>query len=110
MAGRSTPDRRALFHWTKVLAGDGSANAGSPQRAVTKVGSEPSASALVVFVDDDISVRESLELLIWFSGWQAETCSSAQEFLARPRVPGPSCLMLDVTLPDLNGLDVQEAS
>ncbi|HEY9403568.1 MAG TPA: response regulator [Pyrinomonadaceae bacterium] len=63
----------------------------------------------VVFViDDDVSVRESLELLIGFAGWRPETFASAQEFLARPRVFTPSCLVLDVTLPDLNGLDVQQ--
>jgi FixJ family two-component response regulator len=65
------------------------------------------ASSFVFVADDDIPVRESLGLLIRFAGWQAETFSSAQEFLARPRVPAPSCLVLDVTLPDLNGLDLQ---
>lgn len=58
-------------------------------------------------VDDDVSVRESLELLIHSAGWQPETFASAQEFLARPRVPVPSCLVLDVSLPGLNGLDLQ---
>ncbi len=73
--------------------------------------SRVSATTPIVFVvDDDISVRESLELLIEASGWQPETFASAQEFLARPRVPVPSCLVLDLTLPDLNGLDVQNAS
>ena len=68
-----------------------------------------SATTPIVFVvDDDISVRESLELLIETSGWQPETFASAHEFLARPRVSVPSCLVLDVTLPDLNGLDVQK--
>jgi len=62
----------------------------------------------VFVVDDDASVRRSLESLIRSQGWQAETFPSAQEFLARPRVPVPSCLVLDVTLPDLNGLDVQK--
>src|SRR5439155_9065680 len=62
----------------------------------------------VFVVDDDISVRESLELLIRCAGWQAETFPSAQEFLSRPRVHTPSCLVLDVTLPDLNGLDLQK--
>ena len=59
-------------------------------------------------VDDDVSVRESLESLIRCAGWQAETFSSAQEFLAHPRVDGPSCLVLDVSLPGLNGLDLQK--
>jgi len=59
-------------------------------------------------VDDDISVRESLELLICTAGWQPETFASAQAFLYRPRVLAPSCLILDVALPDLNGLDLQK--
>ena len=62
----------------------------------------------VFIVDDDISVRESLELLIRHAGWQPETFESAQEFLSRPRVLAPSCLVLDVRLPGLNGLDVQK--
>src|SRR5215212_1186398 len=62
----------------------------------------------VFVVDDDISVRESLELLIRFAGWRPETFASAREFLARPRLPAPSCLVLDVSLPDLNGLDLQK--
>ena len=63
---------------------------------------------IVFVVDDDISVRESLELLIRCEGWQPETFASAEEFLARPRVHTPSCLVLDVSLPDLNGLDLQK--
>ncbi len=63
---------------------------------------------IVFVVDDDVSVRESLELLIDFAGWQPETFASAQEFLARPRVHTPSCMVLDVSLPDLNGLDLQK--
>jgi FixJ family two-component response regulator len=63
---------------------------------------------IVFVVDDDISVRESLELLINFAGWQPETFSSALEFLARPRTTTPSCLVLDISLPDLNGLEVQK--
>ena len=66
------------------------------------------ATPIVFVVDDDVSVRESLELLIRFAGWQAETFASAEEFLARPRVLAPSCLILDVSLPDLNGLDLQK--
>jgi FixJ family two-component response regulator len=68
----------------------------------------PQAPPVVFVVDDDISVRESLELLIRYAGWQPETFASAQEFLARPRVDVPSCLVLDVALPDLNGLDLQK--
>jgi FixJ family two-component response regulator len=62
---------------------------------------------IVFVVDQDASVRESLQWLIEASGWRAETFASAQEFLARPRATVPSCLILDVALPDLNGLDLQ---
>ena len=63
---------------------------------------------IVFVVDDDISVRESLESLIRFAGWQPQTFASAQEFLSHPRAFVPSCLVLDVMLPDLNGLDLQK--
>ena len=66
------------------------------------------ATPIVFVVDDDISVRESLELLIRNAGWQPETFESAQEFLSRPRAVVPSCLVLDLTLPGLNGLDLQK--
>jgi FixJ family two-component response regulator len=66
------------------------------------------ATPVVFVVDDDVSVRESLELLIRNAGWQPELLASAQEFLARPRVVAPSCLVLDVSLPGLNGLELQE--
>jgi FixJ family two-component response regulator len=66
------------------------------------------ATPMVFVVDDDVSVRESLESLIRCAGWAPETFASAQEFLARPRVRAPSCLVLDVSLPGLNGLDLQE--
>src|SRR6202050_81455 len=62
---------------------------------------------IVFVVDDDVSVRESLELLIRCEGWQPETFASAQDFLDYPRVPVPNCLVLDVSLPGLNGLDLQ---
>jgi FixJ family two-component response regulator len=66
------------------------------------------SSPVVFVVDDDVSVRESLELLILSAGWQPETFASAEEFLERSRVAGPSCLVLDVSLPNLNGLDLQK--
>jgi FixJ family two-component response regulator len=65
------------------------------------------AAAIVFVVDDDVSVRESLELLIRCEGWQPKTLASAQEFLDYPRVHIPNCLVLDVSLPGLNGLDLQ---
>jgi FixJ family two-component response regulator len=65
------------------------------------------AIPVVFVVDDDVSVRESLELLIRSAGWRSETFSTAREFLDHPRLLAPSCLVLDVHLPDLNGLDLQ---
>lgn len=63
---------------------------------------------VVYVVDDDVSVRELLELLIQNAGWRPETCKSAQEFLSRLHVLVPSCLVLDISLPGLNGLDLQK--
>jgi FixJ family two-component response regulator len=68
----------------------------------------PIATPIVFVVDDDISVRESLESLIADAGWTPEVFASATEFLDRPRQLLPSCLVLDVSLPDLNGLEVQK--
>jgi FixJ family two-component response regulator len=75
------------------------------------MGSSPvlrAVTPIVFVVDDDISIRESLELLISSEGWKPETFGSAHEFLARPRVFVPTCLVLDVSLPGLNGLDLQK--
>jgi FixJ family two-component response regulator len=68
----------------------------------------PFPTPVVFVVDDDISVRESLELLIRCEGWEPETFASAEEFLNHPRIVAPSCLILDVSLPELNGLDLQK--
>jgi RNA polymerase sigma factor (sigma-70 family) len=68
----------------------------------------PQATPTVFVVDDDISIRESLESLIRCAGWEPEIFAAAQDFLARPRITTPSCLILDVSLPDLNGLDLQK--
>lgn len=68
----------------------------------------PASTPIVFVVDDDVSVRESLELLIRSAGWRPETFASARQFLSRPRALAPSCLVLDVSLPDLNGLEVQK--
>ena len=67
----------------------------------------PDATAIVFVVDDDASVRESLGPLIRIAGWEPELFESAQQFLARPRPSVPCCLVLDVTLPGLSGLDLQ---
>lgn len=66
------------------------------------------SEAIIAIVDDDPSVRRGLERLIRSVGWKAETFASAQEFLARPRTEAPSCLVLDLQLPDLSGLDLQK--
>ena len=68
----------------------------------------PDSKPIVFVVDDDVSVRESLELLIGYEGWQAEIFASADEFLSRPRALVPSCLILDLSLPGLSDLDLQK--
>jgi len=68
----------------------------------------PNVSPIVFVVDEDITVRESLELLIRYEGWQPQTFQSAREFLTRPRPLVPSCLVLDLALPDLTGLELQK--
>ena len=75
---------------------------------IDRAGPMSDTTPIVFVVDDDISVRESLEALVRCAGWQPETFASALEFLSRPRALVPSCLVLDVTLPDLNGLDLQK--
>jgi FixJ family two-component response regulator len=65
------------------------------------------ATPIVYVVDDDISVREALELMIRQEGWRVVTFASAREFLSHPKVLTPGCLVLDVNLPDLNGLELQ---
>ena len=67
-----------------------------------------SATPVVFVVDDDVSIRESLEGLIRSAGWEAQLFVTARDFLSRPRVSVPSCLVLDVRLPDLNGLELQK--
>jgi len=75
-----------------------------------EVGSSPMATAkpIVFVVDDDACIRESLETLLEDEGWQPETFASAQEFLDRPRAVTPSCLVLDISLPGINGLELQK--
>jgi FixJ family two-component response regulator len=68
----------------------------------------PNTLSTVFVVDDDISIRESLEFLIRDAGWQVETFTSAEEFVNRPREFVPSCVVLDISLPGLNGLDLQK--
>jgi FixJ family two-component response regulator len=65
------------------------------------------ATPVVFVVDDDVAVRESLEVLIRSAGWQVESCASANDFLARAHGSVPSCVVLDVSLPDIDGLELQ---
>ena len=79
----------------------------SPHRL--EAGSGMSAAKPIVFVvDDDVSFGGFLKRLIESAGWQSESFASAREFLSRPRALVPSCVVLDVGLPDINGLDVQQ--
>jgi FixJ family two-component response regulator len=73
----------------------------------TEVAAMPDVPSIVFIVDDDVSVRESLELLVRTAGWRPETFASAQDFLSRPSPTVPCCLVLDVTLPGLSGLELQ---
>jgi FixJ family two-component response regulator len=75
---------------------------------VSRLPPRPAATPIVFVVDDDISVRESVELLICNEGWQPMLFESARDFLARTPTSAPSCLILDVNLPDLSGLDLQQ--
>jgi FixJ family two-component response regulator len=85
----------------------------NPTTEASARAARPSADSrtdpVVFVVDDDVSVRESLESLIRWEGWQVESFASAHDFLAHPPGHAPSCLVLDVSLPDLNGLDLQRA-
>jgi len=80
------------------------------QALSSELGSAPMSPApeIVFVIDDDVSVRESLELLIENEGWHVETFPSAQDFLDRPRILAPSCLILDISLAGLNGLELQQ--
>jgi FixJ family two-component response regulator len=70
--------------------------------------SDSRATPVVFVIEDDVSVRESLELLIRGAGWEPRIFASAQEFLSQPRILVPCCMVLDVYLPDVNGLDLQK--
>lgn len=80
-----------------------------PSAGAARPSADSSPEPVVFVVDDDVSVRESLESLIRWEGWRVETFASAREFLSHTPERVPSCLVLDVSLPDLNGLDVQRA-
>src|SRR5215471_8174859 len=71
-------------------------------------GASKEPAPVVFVVDDDISVRESLELLITSAGWRSETFASARDFLSRQRATVPCCLVLDVRIPGLSGLELQQ--
>src|SRR5262249_45880815 len=94
----------AIYQQTSLASG----GEGDAIRRVARSSSMPHATPVVFVVDDDVSVRESLEALIRFAGWQVQVFATAREFLAHRRVAAPSCLVLDLALPDLNGLDLQK--
>lgn len=108
--GPRSPDSRE--RWTKPLAntapGGIQMNAVTTSIASTRRMSMPETIPTVFIVDDDVSVRESLEALVGGAGWRPEVFASARAFLDCPREASPSCLILDVGLPDLNGLELQE--
>jgi FixJ family two-component response regulator len=89
---------------TKFLA----INTGKPLTTAQAEALMSDARAIVFVVDGDVSVRESLDALLIFAGWEARVFATAKGFLTAPPATGPSCLVLDVSLPDLNGLDLQE--
>lgn len=80
----------------------------APTAPATKARSMPALPPIVYVVDDDLSVRESLELLIRHAGWRPVLLASAQDFLAGAHAAVPSCLVLDVSLPGISGLDLQQ--
>ena len=108
-AQRRASDEVTMAMMGTVNIGSGPYTVGSPiARRLIEAVTMPVATSIVFVVDDDVSVRESLELLIRTAGWQPETFASAQEFLSRARSPVPCCLVLDVSLPGLNGLELQQ--
>ncbi len=76
--------------------------------ALAEYSPEKTVKPTVFVVDDDLSMRDAIESLVLYAGWQPETFDSADAFLAYPRVDVPKCLVLDITLPGLNGLDLQK--
>lgn len=94
------PQRKASGE--NIVMITGTANGPSKRPSMSPI------TPIVFIVDDDISVRESLAALVRYTGWQVASFASAQEFLDHPPVSTPSCLVLDISLPDLNGLDLQE--
>ncbi|MGR9222518.1 response regulator transcription factor (plasmid) [Rhizobium leguminosarum] len=83
-------------------------NPSIPHDELKRTTSADTQTPIVFVVDDDVSVREALELLIDSAGWIAQTFASAADFLAADRPGCPNCMILDVYLPDLNGLDLQK--
>jgi FixJ family two-component response regulator len=94
--------------FTEIVARGSYTRSSSIVPGRTEVVTMPDRTPIVFVVDDDVSVRESLELLIKHAGWQPDTFASARDFLSRPRATVPCCLVLDVTLPGLNGLELQQ--
>jgi FixJ family two-component response regulator len=99
----------------RCLSADNCLQSGREPREAAKIAASAKMDAsssrttpTVIVVDKDLAVRKSLELLIRAQGWQPLMFASAGQFLALPRVASPCCLVMDVTLPDLDGLDLQQ--
>ena len=106
--GRSWDSRYHESAPTAGLSGGIKTRRGQQCSYAIEVLTMPDVTPIVYVVDDDVSVRESLELLIKHAGWKPELFASAQDFLSHPRMAIPGCLVLDVTLPGLNGLELQQ--
>src|SRR5215467_8370419 len=100
---RSAPRFAAIFR-----TGDSDMSSPREARSESRAAVISHHTPVTFVVDDDVSVRESLELLILSAGWQPEMFESAESFLDRSRIDGPSCLVLDLALPNLTGLDLQK--
>src|ERR1700722_14337709 len=106
-AAKDAPsDYTSEFH---VLSREGPTvnSAGAPAHE-SKASLISQATPIVFVIDDDVSVRESLESLVRRVGWEPQIFASGKDFLSRPRVLVPSCLVLEVSLPEMNGLDLQK--
>lgn len=97
----AAPDRGCGRLATSVLASGDLRDAPAPR-------SGPDAAPVVRIVDNDACVRDAVALLVGAAGWRSERFASATEFLAQPRSSGPACVVLDVSLPDMDGLDLQQ--
>jgi FixJ family two-component response regulator len=111
-ATRETLWRQLPIDSARVAQTQGSSRGEGEMRVTSSTGPGPAPAAgatpVIFVIDDDLSVRESLDLLIRSAGWQVETFASGHDFLARPRLHAPSCLILDIAMPSVDGLELQK--